>query len=127
MLFLAGLLVLGLARGAHIPFELIYIPHAELKGDSYTKVDPNGRLPAVEDPNTCITISESGAIIEYLISEYDPNHKISFPVKSKEDYPTKQWLFFQVSGQDPYYGQGSVRQYTISSSGTTNSFSTAVV
>lgn len=92
----------------NIPFEAIYIPHTELKGDSYTKVNPNGRLPAIEDPNTGITIWESGAIIEYLISEYDPTHKISFPVRSKEDYLTKQWLFFQVSGQGPYYGQGSV-------------------
>lgn len=90
-----------------VPYEATYIPFNELKGPEYTKVNPNGRVPAIEDPNTGIKLWESGAIIEYLISKYDPNHTISFPAGSKEDFLTKQWLFFQVSGQGPYYGQGN--------------------
>lgn len=61
-------------------------------------------VPAIEDPNTGITIWESGAIIEYLVDEYDTTEKISYKSKP-EKYYLKQWLHFQVSGQGPYFGQ----------------------
>jgi glutathione S-transferase len=47
-----------------IPFETIEVPLSEIKGPVYAKVNPNGRLPAIHDPNTDLTIWESGAIIE---------------------------------------------------------------
>lgn len=47
---------------------------------------------------------ESNAIIEYIVEKYDKEHKLSF-----EDFEsrhlTRQWLYFQASGQGPYYGQ----------------------
>lgn len=55
--------------------------------------------------NTDLTLWESGAIIEYLIEKYDTENKLSFPSGSTLTYLAKQWLFFQVSGQGPYYGQ----------------------
>lgn len=61
-------------------------------------------VPAIEDPNTGFTIWESGAIIEYLVDEYDTTEKISYNSKA-EKYQLKQWLYFQVSGQGPYFGQ----------------------
>ena len=64
------------------------------------------RIPAIDDPNTGITIWESGAIIEYLIDTYDKDSKLTlqtFP----EKYHLKQMLHFQVSGQGPYFGQAS--------------------
>jgi glutathione S-transferase len=86
-------------------------------------MNPNGRVPAIQDPNTGITLWESGAIVEYLIDTYDKEQKLSinaFP----EKYHLKQFLHFQVSliivklyeawlsdftsqssGQGPYYGQ----------------------
>lgn len=63
-------------------------------------------VPCIEDPNTGITIWESGAIILYLVDEYDTQSKIS--IKSKpEKYLLQQWLMFQVSGQGPYFGQAA--------------------
>ena len=67
---------------------------------------PIHSVPAIEDPNTGITLWESGAIIEYLIAEYDKEHKLSFS-SSPEKYLTQQWLHFQVSGQGPYFGQAA--------------------
>jgi glutathione S-transferase len=61
-------------------------------------------VPAIEDPNTGITLWESGAI-EYLVETYDKQHNISFAPGSKENYKAKQWLYYQVSGQGPYFGQ----------------------
>lgn len=77
---------------------------ATIKQEPYTNINPNGRVPAIEDPNTGITLWESGAIIEYLIDTYDKDHKIS-STSFAEKYHEKQFLHFQVSGQGPYYGQ----------------------
>lgn len=63
-------------------------------------------IPAIDDPNTEIKLWESGAIIEYLIETYDKENKLSFR-SAPEKYLTSQWLFFQVSGQGPYFGQGA--------------------
>lgn len=62
-------------------------------------------MPILEDPNTGITIWESGAIIQYLIQKYDKDHKLSFVPDTPDYWNATQLLFFQVSGQGPYYGQ----------------------
>lgn len=89
----------------NLPYETISTPFEKVKNPEYLAVNPNGRLPSIYDPNTGLTLWESGAIIEYLVDQYDPDHRLSFPRGSPEAYLAKQWLFFQVSGQGPYYGQ----------------------
>jgi glutathione S-transferase len=88
-----------------LPYDTIVVGKNELKEPAYEKVNINGRAPAIQDPNTDLTLWESGAIIEYLIDKYDKTQKLSFRAGSKESYLTKQWLYFQVSGQGPYFGQ----------------------
>ncbi|KAI0187293.1 glutathione S-transferase-like protein [Xylaria flabelliformis] len=77
----------------------------DVKKPHFVAVNPNGRLPAIYDPNTDLTLWESSAIVDYLVETYDKDNKISFPKGSNEAYQCKQWLFFQASGQGPYYGQ----------------------
>ncbi|KAK7744535.1 hypothetical protein SLS53_003420 [Cytospora paraplurivora] len=87
-----------------LPNEIIHVEN--VKGPEYLAINPNGRVPAIHDPNTDLTIWESGAIVEYLVERYDaPQHKLSFPAGTPEAEHARQWLFFQVSGQGPYYGQ----------------------
>ena len=88
-----------------LPYEVIRVPLADIKKPEYVAINPNGRLPAIYDPNTGITLWETGAIIEYLIERYDTKHLLSFPPGTPESYHAKQWLFFQASGQGPYFGQ----------------------
>ncbi|OJZ90335.1 hypothetical protein ASPFODRAFT_40666 [Aspergillus luchuensis CBS 106.47] len=88
-----------------IPYKTIYVASGDVKKEPFTLVNPNGRVPAIEDPNTGITLWESGAIIEYLTETYDKDNKISFPAGTPEFFETKQWLHFQMSGQGPYFGQ----------------------
>ncbi|KAK3347258.1 glutathione S-transferase [Lasiosphaeria hispida] len=90
-----------------LPHEIVFVPITDVKKPEYTAINPNGRLPAIHDPNTGLTLWESGAIIEYLVDRYDVDNKISFPAGSNESYLTRQWLYFQVSGQGPYYGQAA--------------------
>ncbi|KAH8707559.1 glutathione S-transferase [Phaeosphaeriaceae sp. PMI808] len=61
-----------------LPHEVTPIPLSKVKEPSYLAINPNGRIPAIHDPNTNLTLWESGAIVEYL-----------------------------ASGQGPYYGQAS--------------------
>jgi glutathione S-transferase len=89
----------------NVPYELKLIQFPDMKKEPYESINPNGRVPAIEDPNTGITLWESGAIIEYLVETYDKQHSISFAPGTKEYYEAKQWLYYQVSGQGPYFGQ----------------------
>jgi glutathione S-transferase len=41
---------------------------------------------------------QSGAIIQYLVDQYDKNNDISYGT-IVEKYQTQQWLAFQISGK----------------------------
>ena len=90
-----------------LPYHAVAVPLADVKKPDYLAINPNGRLPAIYDPNTDLTLWESGAIIEYLIERYDKTYNLSFAPGTAESYQAKQWLFFQTTGQGPYYGQAA--------------------
>lgn len=52
----------------------------DIKKKPFTDINPNGRVPAIEDPNTGLTLWESGAIYQYLVEQYDAlaGHRISY-------------------------------------------------
>jgi glutathione S-transferase len=87
------------------PYEAVDIPFDDVKKPYYLAININGRLPSLQDPNTDLTLWETGAIFEYLTETYDKDHKLSFPAGSAEFYHARQWLYFQTTGQGPYYGQ----------------------
>lgn len=89
-----------------LPYTLNEVEMSEIKKPPFTDVNPNGRVPAIEDPNTGITLWESGAIIQYLIETYDKDQALSYST-SPEKYQLNQWLMFQASGQGPYFGQAA--------------------
>ena len=61
-------------------------------------------LSSCIEPHSHAILRESDAILVYLVDKYDPEHKIS-AVSEEDKYHQLQWLFFQASGQGPYYGQ----------------------
>ncbi|KAI0478526.1 glutathione S-transferase [Xylariaceae sp. FL0804] len=88
-----------------LPYEHKMIEFEKMKQEPYISLNPNGRVPTIEDPNTGITLWESGAIVQYLIDQYDQEeHKLSYGTMV-EKYQIQQWIAFQISGQGPYYGQ----------------------
>lgn len=97
--------VIMLLLELQIPYETKMVDYPDMKKEPYQSINPNGRVPAIEDPNTGITLWESGAILEYLTETYDKHHSISFPPGTPEYFSAKQWLHFQMSGQGPYFGQ----------------------
>lgn len=89
----------------NLNYEIVEVSLKDTKTPEFVKINPNGRIPALEDPNTGITLWESGAIIEYVVDKYDVNKTLSFPAGSDEYWLAKQYLFFQMSGQGPYFEQ----------------------
>jgi len=79
----------------------------EQKSQPYLTINPNGKIPTLVDhKNKDFAIWESNAILQYLVGEYDKDHKISVADDDTEGkYKTEQWLFFQASHQGPYFGQ----------------------
>lgn len=90
-----------------LPYDLVPdFGFPQVKTPEFLAINPNGRMPAIQDPNNNdLILWESGAIIEYLVDRYDKQHKLSFEQGTPEYYQMKQWLYFQASGQGPYYGQ----------------------
>ncbi|KGQ02412.1 Glutathione S-transferase 2 [Beauveria bassiana D1-5] len=87
----------------NVPYKLIDVE--DFKSEEFRKINPNGRLPAIVDPNNGnFTLWESGAIAEYLVETYDKSMKLSVSGDA-EKWQLKQFLHFQMSGQGPYYGQ----------------------
>lgn len=97
-----------------IALEEMGIPyHAHLvnimKGDQhrseFLEINPNGKIPAIIDPEgndgTPLSIFESGAILLHLAKK----SKKFLPEHPKEYSETLQWLFFQVGGVGPMFGQ----------------------
>ena len=89
-----------------LPYQSSWVELDELKEPAYEAVNPNGRLPAIYDPNTDITLWETGAITFYLVETYDKAHKISYN-SIPEKFLLQQWSYFQASGQGPYFGQAA--------------------
>ncbi|QKX56747.1 uncharacterized protein TRUGW13939_03853 [Talaromyces rugulosus] len=87
-----------------VPYVIQSFKFDDVKKPPFININPNGRVPAIVDPNTNLTLWESGAIIQYLEEEYDKEKKLTCD-SMQERQLLNQWLHFQMSGQGPYYGQ----------------------
>lgn len=57
-----------------LPYEMQALEFANVKNPDYVKINPNGRLPAIQDPNTGVTlweVSHRSAQQQSLASELD--------------------------------------------------------
>ncbi|KAI9851747.1 MAG: hypothetical protein M1838_002824 [Thelocarpon superellum] len=77
-----------------------------VKGPVFTKINPNGRVPALQDSNTDITSWESGAVINYLLRVYDKQNVLG-PRRDSEQAHVEfdKWIFFLLSSLGPMQGQ----------------------
>ncbi|PZR85992.1 MAG: glutathione S-transferase [Stutzerimonas stutzeri] len=90
-----------------IPYEphLIDIGKNETWIPEYLALNPNGKIPAIIDPNgpggKPFGLFESGAILVYLA---DKAGKF-LPTDPARRYETLQWVFFQMAAIGPMFGQ----------------------
>ncbi|KAH8595603.1 putative disulfide bond reductase yfcG [Bisporella sp. PMI_857] len=76
----------------------------------FLEINPNGRIPALTDTfsdGQIIRLFESGSIQQYLVDQYDTEHKISYPRGTREYYEVNNWLFFLNAGVGPMQGQAN--------------------
>ena len=92
---------IGLAYEPH----LIDIMANETWGPEYLSLNPNGKIPAILDPNgpngQPLALFESGAILIYL-AEKTGKLLSSDPATR---YETIQWIMFQMGAIGPMFGQ----------------------
>ncbi|UPL00288.1 hypothetical protein LCI18_011222 [Fusarium solani-melongenae] len=87
-----------------VPYESKYLETPEMNSEPFKSLNPNSKVPAIEDPNTGIRLFEAGAIILYLLDTYDTSgtlHSLSGPDK----YLELAWMQFQATEQHMYYSQ----------------------
>ncbi|MGD1896473.1 MAG: glutathione S-transferase N-terminal domain-containing protein [Phormidesmis sp.] len=80
-----------------------------LSGDQFTEafiaINPNSKIPAIVDPNgptgESFAVFESGAILLYLAEKSG----IGLPTEAAARSECLQWLFFQMGGVGPMFGQ----------------------
>lgn len=87
------------------------IPVAIGKGEQFApdflKLSPNNKIPAILDPDgpdgIPLSLFESGAILAYLGRKSDR----FFPADERARAEVEQWLYWQMAGIGPAYGQAS--------------------
>ncbi len=90
-----------------LPYEphLIDIGKNETWSPEYLSLNPNGKIPAILDPNgpggKPLALFESGAILVYLADKAGA----FLPTDIAERYQTLQWVFFQMAAVGPMFGQ----------------------
>ncbi|KAI4745203.1 thioredoxin-like protein [Aureobasidium sp. EXF-12298] len=77
-----------------------------LKGAKFLAINENGRVPALEDPNSGVVSWESGAIMNYIRRKYDTNNKLGPQGKSEQDIVDfEKWEYFLLTTLGPMTGQ----------------------
>jgi GST-like protein len=87
-----------------LPYEVRVIDFAtqEQKADWYVRLNPNGRIPTLDDEG--FILFESGAILIYLAEKTGKFLPQDVHGRSR----VIQWLMFQMSGVGPMMGQANV-------------------
>jgi glutathione S-transferase len=81
-------------------------PEKGVKGERFLKINENGRVPALEDPNMGVVAWESGAIMDYLLRVYDKDNKIGPRGDGEQDrIDFDKWKYFLVTTLAPFSGQ----------------------
>ena len=87
-----------------LPYQVRVIDFAteEQKADWYVRLNPNGRIPTLEDDG--FVVFESGAILIYLAEKSGEFMPRDVQGRSR----VLQWLMFQMSAIGPMMGQANV-------------------
>jgi GST-like protein len=92
-----------------LPYRIVPVDlgKGEQLQDAFLKISPNGRMPAIVDPDgpggEPISIFESGAILQYL---GDKTGRF-YPEERRARSKVEEWLFWQVGGLGPMAGMAA--------------------
>ncbi|KAF2093960.1 glutathione S-transferase [Rhizodiscina lignyota] len=80
-------------------------PKNGVKGTTFLAINENGRVPALEDPNTGVVSWESLAVINYILRVYDKQGKLGPGPSEQEHVDFDKWTALLVSTVGPMMGQ----------------------
>ncbi len=96
-----------------LPYRIcpVDISKGEQWHDAFLRISPNGRMPAIVDPDgpdgAPIAVFESGAILQYLGDKANA----FYPKQRRARTRVEEWLFWQVAGIGPMAGQAAHFHY----------------
>ncbi|CAD6447648.1 9bd66e14-4362-4b43-bbac-c5a0a3f2ca87 [Sclerotinia trifoliorum] len=95
------------AYGKDYVYQAINIGENIQKEPWFTKICPNGRIPAIVDHDrNDFAVFETAAILTYMTRHYDPEHKFSF-TDPDDISRAEQWIAWQHGGLGPMQGQSN--------------------
>ncbi len=88
---------------AAVPYRVIPVDigKGEQFKPDFLAISPNNRMPAIVDTDDGTSVFESGAILCYLGEKYGK----FFPQETRAKYTVLEWLFWQMAGVGPMFGQ----------------------
>jgi len=92
--------IIWLLEELGVPYELVTVPFKPPRR-SFEQATPSGKFPVIEDDGR--VLSESGAILEYLIERYGKG-RLAPPVGSPDRGPYLQWVHFAEATAFPPIG-----------------------
>ena len=106
---------------AGVPYDLTFVDFSknEQKAPDYLKLNPNGKIPTIEDRSERRAIFESGAILWHLATKYGK----FLPTEEVAKSEVMQWMFFQVGHVGPMMGQAMYFQHIAAPNGQVEPFS----
>lgn len=96
-----------LLEEAGLPYVVrpVDLAKGEQHTDAFRAISPNGRMPALVDPNCDgLAVFESGAIMMHIADTY-PAARPFLPAEGAARSQTVQWLFWVNAGLGPMAGQ----------------------
>ena len=84
--------VIWAAEELGVPYELVVKQRIELKKPDYLAINPLGNAPAIQDGE--VTMTESSAIVQYLIDRHDADDRLAPDRTSQDRAAYLQWLHF---------------------------------
>jgi glutathione S-transferase len=77
-----------------------------LKGAKFLEINENGRVPALQDPNSGVVSWESGAIMNYIRRKYDTENKLGPRGGDEQNIVDfEKWEYFLLTTVGPMTGQ----------------------
>jgi glutathione S-transferase len=82
-----------------------------VEGSIFKELNPHGRTPVLEDPNTSITVWESGAVLEYVLRTYGADSAFGPGSSPQSQADFDQWNHHVLTTLAPAIGEmGFFRQ-----------------
>ncbi len=97
--------------GFDVVYKAVDLGRNEQKEEWFEKMNPNGRIPTLYDPNYDFAVFESAAIVQWLADRYDVDHVLSFAPGTIENEKLRseilQWANITQGGIGPMQGQSN--------------------